>query len=172
MITSLFAGLDLTRWLVWGVVIASAVSVVWMHGFSRGERKLFEYQAEQAKAAVPVIVRQGAVTERVVTRYRDRMVEVKLDTQTITREIPRHVPPAFDHVLPLGWVLTHDAAAGAVPPAPGGVDVTAPSVRASQALETVAGNYGTCRAVGEQLLGLQSWVREQYEAMNGEALGY
>jgi hypothetical protein len=167
-----FAALDLTRWLVWGVVIASAVSVVWMHGYSRGERKLFEYQAEQARAAVPVIVRQGAVTERVVVKYRTRLVEVQAATVTITREIPRHVPPAVDPMLPVGWLLLHDAAARAVPPAPGGVDVTSPGARASQAIETVAGNYGACHANAEQLNGLQAWVREQFEAMNGEALGY
>lgn len=168
-----FAALDLTRWLVWAVVIASAVSVVWMHGYSRGERKLFEYQAEQARAAVPIIVKQGAITERVVTVFRDRIVKEKATTVTITKEIALYVPPAADPVLPRGWVLVHDAAAaGAVPPAPGGIDVTAAGVAASRAAEKVVENYGTCRAISTQLVSLQEWVRGQFENMNGEVLGY
>lgn len=167
------AAFNWTRWLVYGALILSAVSVVWMHGFSRGERKLFEYQAEQARAAVPVIVRQGAVTERIITKYRDRIVQVKGETVTIEKEIPVYVPPSADCVLPRGWVLLHDAAATrAVPPAPGGVDVTTPAVAASEALRGVVENYGTCHIVRSQLIALQEWLRWQYQTANGEPLGY
>jgi hypothetical protein len=169
----LIAAFNWMRIAVWAVVIASAASVVWMHGYSRGERKLFEYQAEQARAAVPVIVRQGEVTERVVTRYRDRIVQVKGETVTLEKEIPVYVPASADCVLARGWVQLHDAAATrTVPPAPGGVDVTAPAIAASTALQGVVENYAACHVVREQLLGLQAWVRGQYEAMNQEPLGY
>lgn len=169
----LLAAFNWTRIAVYGVVILSAVAVVWMHGYSRGERKLFEYQAEQAQAAVPVIVRQGAVTEKVVTRYRDRIVKVNAETVTIEKEIPVYVPASADCVLSRGWVQLHDAAATrTVPAAPGGVDVTAPAIAASQALQGVVGNYAACHATGEQLIALQAWVRDQYEAMNQERLGY
>jgi hypothetical protein len=162
-----------TRWLVWAVVIASAASVVWMHGYSRGERKLFEYQAEQARAAIPVIVRSGQVTERVVTKYRDRIVQVKGETVTIEKEIPVYVPASADCVLPLGWVQLHDAAATrTVPPAPGGVDVTAPAIASSQALKGVVGNYDACHVTRAQLMALQDWLRYQYETINQAPLGY
>lgn len=143
------------------------------YGYHRGIRNLWEYQAEQARAAVPVIVKQGAVTERVVVKYRDRIVKVKGDTEFITKEIVRYVPASADPVLPAGWVLLHDAAATrAVPPAPDGVDVAAPAVAASQALEGVVWNYGACHATEAQLLELQAWVREQYQEMNQAPLGY
>jgi hypothetical protein len=55
--------------LAYGVIALLAAALLELDGYRRGERKLWEYQAAQAKAAVPVIVKQGATTERVVTKY-------------------------------------------------------------------------------------------------------
>lgn len=119
-----FAALDLTRWLVWGVVIASAVSVVWMHGYSRGNRNLLEYQADQARAAVPVVVLQGKVTERVVTRY----IKVKEAASAVETVITNEVI-LYAETTPTGmcldddWRRLHDAAAlGSVPEGAGRPD--------------------------------------------------
>lgn len=161
------------RYAVYGALALALLAVAWVHGYSRGERKLWEYQAEQARAAVPIIVKQGATTERIVTKYRDRIVEVAGATQTIEKEIVRYVPPSADPVLGLGWVYLHDAAAsGAVPKPPEGVDVSSPAVAASEALQGVVGNYGTCHGTALQLMALQEWVRAQYQVMNLRPLGY
>lgn len=161
------------RVVAYGVVFLAVASSVWMHGYSRGERKLYEYQAEQARAAVPVIVKQGAVTEKIITKYRTKVVEVKAAAEVITKEIVRYVPPAADPVLGLGWLRLHDAAAlGAVSQAPPGADVTTPAIAASQALAGVVGNYGTCHGTEQQLLALQQWVAHQYETMNQQPLRY
>lgn len=166
-------GLDLPRWVAWGVAVASAAIVAVGWGYYLGSKRLWEYQAEQARAAIPVVVKQGETTERVVTRYRDRIVKVKGETEFITKEIVRYVPPSADCVLPRGWVLLHDTAATrAIPEAPDGTDVAAPAVASSQALAGVVGNYGACHATHEQLVALQAWVRFQYETMNMEQLGY
>jgi hypothetical protein len=142
---TLFLG-NWQRYLVYGALLAAVAGLLELDGYRRGERKLWEYQAEQARAAVPVVVRQGKVAEKVVTVYRDRIVKVKGDTVTITKEIDRYVPPSADPVLPRGWLLLHDAAAGgAIPEAAGGADVAAPAVAASQAIRDVIGNYRTCR---------------------------
>jgi hypothetical protein len=144
-----------------------------LDGYRRGERKLWEYQAAQAKAAVPVVVKQGAVTERVVTKYRDRVRSSAKPLKSSKRRSSRYVPPSADPVLPRGWVVLHDAAAaGAIPEAADGVDVAAPAVAASQAAKGVVANYGACHATEAQLEGLQEWVREQYQVMNLEPLGY
>jgi hypothetical protein len=171
MLLSLIGGWQ--RWAVYGAVAVMALGVAAGWGYHRGIRNLWEYQAEQARAAIPVIVKQGAVTERVVTRYRDRVLKVKGETQFITKEIVRYVPASADPVLPRGWVLLHDAAATrTVPAASEEVDVAAPAIAASEAARGVIENYGTCHATTIQLLTLQEWVRSQYEAQNQEPLGY
>lgn len=168
-----FAAFGWQRYAAYGVVALLIAGLLELDGYRRGERKLWEYQAAQAKAAVPVIVKQGAVTERVVTKYRDRIVKVKGDTEYIEKEVTRYVPPSADPVLPRGWVVLHDAAAvGAVPEAADRVDVAAPGVAASQAIKDVTGNYGACHATALQLAALQDWVRDQYEVMNQQPLGY
>lgn len=130
---------------------------------------------EQARiAAVKVIDRQQVITEKVVVQYRDRIHEVQVASETVTKEIPVYVPPSADPVLPLGWRLLHDAAAAArslSPPAPG-LDVTAADTRASAAIGTVSHNYATCAANAVQLEELQGWVRSQFEISNGQRLEY
>ena len=171
MLLSLIGGWQ--RWAVYGALAAMVLGVAAGWGYHRGIRNLWEYQAEQARAAIPVIVKQGTVTELVVTRYRDRVVKVKGETQFITKEIVRYVPASADPVLPRGWLLLHDAAATrTVPAAPEGVDVAAPAIAASEAARGVIENYGTCHATAIQLVALQEWVRSQYEAQNQEELGY
>lgn len=161
------------RYALYGVVALALAAGIWFHGYTRGEIKLYEYKAEQAKAAVPIIVKQGKTTERIVVQYRDRIVVEKGVTTTIEKEIVRYVPPSADPVLGLGWVFLHDAAAsGSISEPPAGTDVTAPAVAASQALKGVVGNYGSCRALALQLAGLQAWVRAQYQIMNMQPLGY
>lgn len=118
-------------------------------------------------------MKQGAVTERVVTVYRDRVVQVKGEIVTITQEIPVYVPPSADPVLGTGWVRLHDAAATrAIPEAAPGADVAAPAIAASEALKGVVGNYGACHGIALQLLALQEWVRWQYRTANQEPLNY
>lgn len=171
MLLSLIGGWQ--RYAVYGALGLAVGGMCFGYGYHRGIRNLWEYQAEQARAAIPVIVKQGAVTERVVTKYRDRIVKVKGETQFITKEIVRYVPASADPVLPAGWLLLHDAAAtSTIPAAPEGVDVAAPAIAASQALKGVVSNYGACHATEAQLLELQAWVREQYQEMNQESLGY
>jgi hypothetical protein len=161
------------RYLVYGGMLLAIGAALIGYGYHLGIRNLWEYQADQARAAVPVIVKQGSTTEKIVTVYRDRIALVKEAAQVIEKEIVRYVPPSADPVLPRGWLLLHDAAAtGAVPKAPEGIDVAAPAVAASTALRGVAGNYGTCHATAAQLVALQSWVREQYAVMNLEQIGY
>lgn len=171
MLLSLIGGWQ--RWAVYGALAGAAAIVCTGWGYYLGMKNLWEYQAEQARSAIPVVVKQGTVTERVVTKYRDRIVKVKGETQFITKEIVRYVPASADPVLPTGWVLLHDAAATrTVPAAPDGIDVAAPAIAASQAARDVVENYGTCHETAIQLVGLQDWIRHQYQVMNGEELPY
>lgn len=167
----LLPGLDLGRLVAYGVAILAVVAVLVGYGYHLGLRELWEYQAEQARAAVPIVRAQGEVTVRTVTEYRDRIVKVKGETEYIIEEVPVYVPAAADPVLGRGWVHLHDAAASRTVPDPAGrADAAAPELAASQAIKGVVANYGTCHAIGAQLVSLQQWVCREYRVANLQAL--
>ena len=124
--------------------------------------------------AVKIIDRQHVVTERVRIQYRDRVVQLEGVNTTIEKEVINYVegkPLTAACMLDARWVQLHDAAAaGAVPPASTGADGAAAGITAAQALPTITGNYGAANKIRERLIGLQKWVREQYQATNGESL--
>jgi hypothetical protein len=166
-------GFDLTRILVYGALALAVAAGLVGIGYHQGVKKLWDYRAAQAEAAVPIVVKQGKTTEKIVTRWRTRVEKVKGDTEVITKEITVYVPPSADPVLGVGWLWLHDASATrAIPKTATGVDVTAPAIAASQALKGVVANYGQCYGYAAQLIALQEWVRAQYQVMNLEELGY
>ena len=98
-------------------------------------------------------------------RAQDR---IRIVYRTLREEIPTHVSPETDRrfALPVGLVRLHDAAArglelSRVPDPAGRADDAASDVRASDLAAAVTGNYGACRADGEQLAALQAWIRRQ-----------
>lgn len=99
---------------------------------------------------------------RVVTQYVDRVQKVYVAGATITKEVPVHVTAKADAActVPAGFVRLHDAAAANVPPdaAAGDPDAPAAGVTLSAVAETVAGNYTTCHALREQVIGLQAYI--------------
>ena len=91
---------------------------------------------------------------RLITKYVDRERVIRQVIHDIQREAPRYVTSGTDAAfpLPLGFVRLHDAAAAAVLPGPPGpADAQASGVAASDAAVVIAGNYGTCHAIREQL---------------------
>ena len=163
LLTAAVPGLPAWAWRViaYGLLIAALVGFGWVKGNEHGTQKLTDFQAEQAMADAKIIVKQGAVTERIVTRY----IKVKGETQTVTQEIQkevtRYVETAPRLVLDADWVRLHDRAARAVPEATGDADGAAGETTAAQAIQTVTENYGACQRNYDKLIGLQEWVREQ-----------
>jgi hypothetical protein len=65
-------------------------------------------------------------------------------------------------VLPVSAVSLHNSAsANQVPRGPDAADGTPSTVKASELLETVVDNYGTCHENAEKLRGWQEWYRTQ-----------
>lgn len=100
--------------------------------------------------------------ERVVIRYVDRVRVVREQADTIVKEVPVHVTLQADARcdVPAGFVSLHDAAARNLPlhqPA-GDPDAPAAGVALSAVATTVAGNYGTCHEIREQLIALQDYI--------------
>jgi hypothetical protein len=106
-------------------------------------------------------------SERIVTKYVDRVQVIHQRGATITREVPVYVTPQADAActLPLGFARVHDAAAaGADLPGPDGSADAAPSgIALSAVARTVVDNYTTCHATAAQLTALQEWVRANSE---------
>ena len=149
-------------WLALGALVAAAAGWGWVKGAASVQA---EWNAERAAQTITVLrvkVAQAEVTERVVTRYVDRVRIVRETADAIIREVPVYVPAQCDPDgrLPAGWRVLHDAAAsgGAADPA---TVAHAQPVAPDAAAETVTRNYGTCRETAEQLTALQQWVREQ-----------
>lgn len=107
-------------------------------------------------------------SERVVTRFVDRVQIVRERGATITKEVPIYVTVQADSQcsVPSGFVWLHDAAAANLPlgePA-GDPDAPAAGVALSTVAETVAGNYGIAHELRAQVIGLQEYVQTLTEA--------
>lgn len=116
----------------------------------------------QAQANVSTAVgAQQAAAQAVIVRWRTRFIS----------EIPSVVTPALDRSFPLsvGWVRGHDAAARGVdlsglPDPAAGADDAPSSVKPSDALAVLAGNYAVCRAALTQDAGWRDWWQREAAA--------
>lgn len=128
-------------------------ALAWQHNRIKGlDAGLIQAQTQAVIAAFETSAARTDV--QIVTRYADRERAVRQVIHDIQRETPRYVTPDSDTAfpLPVGFVRLHDAAAAAIlPGAPGPHDAQASTVEASDAAIVIAGNYGTCHAIREQL---------------------
>ena len=148
------------RFAAYGVVALFALSAAFGFGFHRGVKQLWDYQVEQANQAVAIVVKQGEVTERVVTKYIKGQERVRVITNTIEKEIVRYENTT--NCLDVRWGRLHDAAATrTLPSAPGPADATTGAPTAFAAIETVSDNYAACNRNADKLEALQGWVGEQ-----------
>jgi hypothetical protein len=99
------------RLLIYGALALSVAALLIGYGYHKGSQRLFEHQAAQARAAVKITRKQGAVTEKVITRY----VEVAAATRTVTeyvdREVIRYAENNPGLCLDPDWRRLHDRAA-------------------------------------------------------------
>lgn len=147
-------------WQAWAAIAVAAG--VWYYGHTRFEAGEAEAQAKCAvveKARLAKIAELEARSAKVVVRevvvYRDVVKTIKGETRDIIREIPVlvHAPCAWPGSI---RVLHDAAAAGQLPGDPAGASAAADPVEASALVETVAENYGFCRADQARLLALQN----------------
>src|SRR3990167_2482120 len=148
------------RFAAYGVVAIFALSAAAAFGYHRGVKKLWDYQVEQAKEAVKVVVKQGEVTERVVTKFIKGQERVRIITNTIEKEVVRYENTT--NCLDVRWGRLHDAAATrTLPTAPGPADAAAGAPTAFASIETVSSNYAACHRNTDKLTALQEWLAEQ-----------
>lgn len=114
---------------------------------------------EQSVRIGKTTTKQAEATVKVVTQYVDRVKVIREKGDAIIKEVPVYVPSSTPD-LPPGFRLLHDSAVDGTVPDPSGL-ANADPVGAREATTTIAGNYKTCNAIREQLIGLQDWVRIQ-----------
>lgn len=131
-------------------------------GYMRGVERLYSYQAEQAKATVRVVVKQGAITVRVVTKYVQGKARSEQTQQTTHEEVARYEKDNPGLCLDARWRVLHDsAAAGILPASPGGTEAKANAPPAATALATVSANYAAHNDCADELEALQDWAAQQ-----------
>lgn len=100
------------------------------------------------------------ITERIVTKYIDRIIEIE-GKGTHVREVIEKTAPPSDN-LPEYYRRLHDAAArNELPPNTREAGDAAKTVETATAFTTIDGNYRSCHANAEQLISLQQWVEAQ-----------
>jgi hypothetical protein len=126
-------------------------------GHQIGVSGCYEAQIEAQAHSIETGIKQAVVSDQTVTKYVDRVQDLQKTSRAIIKEVI-HVQDTC--TLSAGWRLLHDSAANNELP-----DTTRDSdertVTATDALETVAANYGICHENSQTLKALQSWVKEQ-----------
>jgi hypothetical protein len=106
---------------------------------------------------------QPVVTEKVVTKYVDRVIEIEGKGLHVTEIIERTAPSA-DCRWPEYYRRLHDAAArGDAPPDAPRTGDEAKTLEAASTFTTIDQNYRTCHTNAAQLEALQDWIRKQRE---------
>jgi hypothetical protein len=152
-------------WWAWLALAVLGGSYVYGEGrYSEGVAKTrAEYETrlkleadQHAQFIAEELSHQGAVTEKVVTVYVDKVRTVYKTGATLIKEVPVYVPMDAPD-LPGGFRVLHDAAAAGIMPDRAGIADAAP-VPAQVVAETNADNYTTCHANAALLIGMQDWA--------------
>lgn len=158
-----FALFGWQRYLVYGALAAAVAALLVGYGYHLGVKRLWDYQAKEATEAVRVAKVQGAVTERVVTKYVKVAGATQVVTNTVKEEVVRYVERNPGSCLDAQWGRLHDAAAlNRVPDPESVAHVSAGAPTAAAAVETVTENYAACHRNADRLEALQEWVKEQH----------
>ena len=146
-------------WQVKAAVLGVAFILFGGWCYMKGVEQLWEYQAKQAREAVKIVVKQGAVTERIITEF----IKVKGKSETIEKIVEKEVLVYANpgYCLDAEWRRLHDASTGTVPQAPGRADGEGGAPTAAEALQTTTQNNTRCIRTADKLDALQSWVRAQ-----------
>lgn len=155
------------RWLIIAALVAAAVFATYAKvkqiGWDEREAVAIAEAKEADRLSAILAQKRIVVTEKIVTKYVDRVKVIEREGAEVIRYVDRLIP-ATTPDLPGGFRVLHDSSAsGRFPDSPDSVDVArAAAVPVTQAAETIAGNYLACRLNAEQLTALQEWVHSQH----------
>lgn len=155
----LLAALLLTNGINWFVTSR----IYYAKGVNVSKVAVEKYQKQVLDLQLKVNKASGEVATKVVTQYRDRIIQndkiVYKNGQVITKYVPNPTDPTGKMInVPAGWVYAHDQAAKGLEIDPAKASVTTPTtVTYSQALQIVSENYGTFYNLVAQVKGWQNY---------------
>jgi hypothetical protein len=146
------------RYVVYGALVLAIGAAVWMHGYSRGEIKLFEYKAEQARAAVSIIRKIEVQKQIIRVPYIKRETQIKTVFVTIEKEVDR-VPSRPHCNVTAGWMRGHNSAASGDGRDEGALDDPGDTgIAEARALSVVQANYKAYHLVANDLKACRAYV--------------
>ena len=124
-----------------------------------GVSSCHEAVIEAQRHSIETGVKQAEVSDKIVTKYVDR---IKIVKKNVIKEVKVYVKDDANIMLSPNFRLFHDSSANNEIPSrtsnPDGKAVTVEDLA-----NTIAGNYGNCHENSATLISLQDWVREQSE---------
>lgn len=168
-------------WLIVGAIgamVASAfASAVVTHKVDNATLLTIEggYKDAQIKAvqaAKDTQKREDDVSLKAALDEATAQTKIVTVTETITREVPIHVPAKSSCAVTVGFVRVLNGAVfgngtADLSYAPGQPDVACAPLDARILASSIVGNYATCSANAEQLTALQRWVGDTAKAAAG-----
>ena len=122
-----------------------------------GVSSCHEAVIEAQRHSIETGVKQAEVSDKIVTKYVDR---IKIVKKNVIKEVKVYVKDDANIMLSPNFRLFHDSSANNEIPSrtsnPDGKAVTVEDLA-----NTIAGNYGNCHENSATLISLQDWVREQ-----------
>jgi hypothetical protein len=153
------------RFAIYGVLAFAALTIAAGLGYHQGVKRLWDYQVDQARAAVKIVIKQGAITERVVTEYVQIKGKSEVVEKIIEKEVVKYVDKNPGLCLDTEWRRLHDASVDTIPGTATGTDDTGGTApTAAETLKTVTENNARCIRNTDRLTALQKWVSEQHTA--------
>lgn len=153
------------RVLAIALLATALVGFGYVKGLERAAAAADKADVHALQGVIKTGRKQQAVTASVAAEHEAKREQDRVIYRTINHEVIRYVQastPAARCQLDVGWLRLHDAAAlSTIPGSPGESDAPPSGISASDALETIVGNYETGNETRQQLIDLQHWITEQ-----------
>lgn len=146
-------------------VVGGAFGAGYRKGTEQGEVMIQKAANEAEQLKIELEKEQQNIKERVVTEYKDKIVQVH-DKEVIYKDaIQQQLPSKFN--VSNGWVYIHDSSvSGATLDPQKASDSTDSPYTENQALGSVLSNYSICLQNAHQLVSLQSWILQTKESID------
>ena len=129
-------------------------------GHKWGDSACKDAVIEAQRHSIETGVKQAEASDKIITKYVDRVKIVQGKSREIIKEVKVYVKDDANIMLSPNFRLFHDSSAKSEISSrtsnPDGKAVTVEDLA-----NTIAGNYGICHENSATLISLQDWVREQ-----------
>lgn len=163
--------------LVAGAVLVATLAFVGVgsctYGYTKGNAEgkavsskvISDYQKKITNLNAKLLTAQSATNTKIVTEYVDKYIVREKIVYKNNEVIVNVVPETFN--LSAGWVYSYNQSTSGQPIDPSvAKDATPSSVSDREGLVTIASNNSICLANTDQLIALQTWIKETERVHN------